>query len=169
VTSSSAFRLTPRFASTLTTTRTGLRSPTRTSDERPSVMVAEKRPVRRCLGKCDMMRVIDASKPRSSRLWKDLVYRGIHIVRLMYRSASSKTSTSSSLQLTILRPLPRMNSSTRPGVPTTISAVVSKKRETSCTGVEAVPEIRRRGSGYMGGCVVVEGLCSDEDDGSEDG
>ena len=56
------------FDSTLTTIRTGFRSPTLTSSERASVIVALKSPVLRCLGKCEMMRVSEAEKPKSRSL-----------------------------------------------------------------------------------------------------
>jgi len=48
-----------------------------------------------------------------------------------HRSASSKTRTSISLTLTIPFPLPNRNSSTRPGVATTMEASVSRKRARS--------------------------------------
>lgn len=120
------------------------------------------------------MRVIDVSNPRSSRLGdqeiknrKKKKLSGLwgQTEEATNRSASSKTRTSSSLQLTTFRPLPKMNSSTRPGVPTTMSALVSKNRETSCSGVEAEPEIRRSGSGYVGGCELTAGMSLDPDDG----
>lgn len=48
-----------------------------------------------------------------------------------YRSASSRTRTSSSFTFTALRPLPRRNSSIRPGVPTITSAPEDRNRSTS--------------------------------------
>lgn len=71
---SPAFRLVPalamalRLASTLTTIFTGFRSPTRTSSDKPSVIVALNRPVRRCFGRCESIRVSEAENPRSRSL-----------------------------------------------------------------------------------------------------
>lgn len=55
---------------TLTTTRAGLRSPTRTSSDKASasVMVALKSPVRLCFGKCVMIRVNAFWNPKSRSL-----------------------------------------------------------------------------------------------------
>jgi hypothetical protein len=113
--------------STLTTIRTGLRSPTRTSSDNASVIVALKSPVRRCLGRCCRIFVIDPRKPRSRSL--KIAYVPARVDSLecsSYLSASSRTKISSSLTLTRAAPRPRRNSSMRPGVPITISADVSK-------------------------------------------
>lgn len=72
---------------TFTVIRAGFRSPTLTSSERASasVIVALKRPVRRCFGRWVTMRVMAAWKPRSNNLrklirkrstrnWSDLTY-----------------------------------------------------------------------------------------------
>ena len=72
-----------------------------------------------------------------------------------HRSASSNTSTSNSLTLTTPAPLPSKNSSTRPGVPITISDPFSKNLEISWAGVESVPETRSNGGGN--GCLDVDG------------
>ena len=119
---------------TLTTTRAGLRSPTRTSSDRASVMVALKSPERLCFGKCVIIRVNVFWKPKSRSLQNAASVNGTvqtsHPHR-PYLSASSRTSTSSSFTLTSVFPLPSRNSSTRPGVPIIISAPESKNRWTS--------------------------------------
>ena len=69
---------------TLTTTRTGLRSPVHTSSDTASVMVALKRPVRRCFGIACSIPVRLSLKPMSSnrsassmmRISRDFMFKG---------------------------------------------------------------------------------------------
>ena len=69
---------------TLTTTRTGLRSPVRISSDTASVMVALKSPVRRCLGRVCRIPVRLSLNPMSSnrsassmmRSSRDFMFRG---------------------------------------------------------------------------------------------
>jgi hypothetical protein len=135
----------------LTTTRTGLRRPMRMSSDEASVSVAEKRPVRRCFGRPERMRVRLAWKPRSSS-----------------RSASSRTSTSSVDVRVTDRPLRDWrNSSSRPGVPTTIGVCWARKRWMSARGVDCLVLMSRSGvgSGDAGSCAV-EKAGGSEPDGS---
>jgi hypothetical protein len=122
------------FDCTLTTIRAGFRRPTRTSSESASasVMVALKSPVRRCFGRQVRIRVNAAWNPKSSNLnCSHRCYDSclcFPIETGAHRSASSSTNISNSLTLIIFLLLPRRNSSTRPGVPITMSAPVVMKR-----------------------------------------
>ena len=136
------------FRSTLTTTLTGLRRPTRQSSPRPSDIVALKHPVLRCFGSMLSIRLMLSRYPSSST-----------------RSASSSTSISSSLTLQTDRicvagsavvlpfffPLaaseeePRRNSSSLPGVPTMMSQPVLRNESISCFKVVLPPTRRRAG------------------------
>lgn len=99
------------------------------------------------------MRVKVAWNPKSSNLREILGSLNLDRGTKSYRSASSKTKTSSSFTLTMPLPLPSRNSSTRPGVPITISAPVEINRCISSVVEDCVEDTRSSGGGYSGGGV----------------
>ena len=132
--------------------RAGFLKPTRTSSDSvsASVIVALKRPVRLCLGRWVMIFVKVPWNPKSRSLWNYCIRKESQRNTGGYidLSASSIIRTSSSLTLTEYLPLPSRNSSILPGVPTTMSEPVDKKRWTSWPGEERSEDIRSKGSGY---------------------
>mmetsp|Transcript_11902 Transcript_11902/g.50108 ORF Transcript_11902/g.50108 Transcript_11902/m.50108 type:complete len:251 (+) Transcript_11902:1366-2118(+) len=102
----------PAGRAACTATRTGLRMPARASSATASVCVAEKSPVRRCLGRYFMMACSWRSKPISRQ-----------------RSASSNTSSSNERKLRDGRR--RKMSARRPGVPMSTLAPLCAARARS--------------------------------------
>mmetsp|Transcript_18308 Transcript_18308/g.69362 ORF Transcript_18308/g.69362 Transcript_18308/m.69362 type:complete len:217 (+) Transcript_18308:780-1430(+) len=110
---------------TLTRMPAGLRIPAFAKAFTSRVCVAEKRPVRRCLGSFRRMSDTAAEKPMSSSV-----------------SASSSTNTSSPLTSRISL---CSTSSIRPGVPTSTSAPLLRRSCSSCsTSVPPVSSTSRR-------------------------
>mmetsp|Transcript_10346 Transcript_10346/g.25429 ORF Transcript_10346/g.25429 Transcript_10346/m.25429 type:complete len:382 (-) Transcript_10346:18-1163(-) len=107
-----------------TVTRTGLRSPARASSSVSSVWVAEKSPVRRCLGSREIMALRVFMNPMLSS-----------------RSASSSTRSSIFLQSSAL--LRTIRSSKRPGVP--MSARAPRSANVRTSAATSVPPTRSMG------------------------
>ena len=116
-------------AASRTVTRTGFRKPARASSSTSSVWVAEKRPVRRCLGRRAMMALRVLTKP-------------------MERSRSASSRTKSSHRLTSMSLARCMTSSSLPGVPTSATAPFSAKARASAEA--SVPPTRSMGGATPG-------------------